>query len=152
MKYGLKYSFIRTLFGLYVLWLGIVHLHDIKNYEENVKNILNLMDTNFNLEPVLKIVNLHENPNTQFIKSYKPNFEKFKKYTYEIVYLQGLTFIIGGILCTFGFSLSFNFILLGIILDIIFIHNYFGPNTKDQTIKVKALKFVSLLGGIFHLI
>src|SRR5690242_19015512 len=140
MKNNLKYSFLRILFGFYMIWLGLASLHHIKIYEVYVKNTFDVMDENFNLEFILNIFNLHEDPHAQTIKEFKPNFSNFKKSTNEIIYLQSLSLILGGLLCIFGFSLGFTFILIGILIDLIFIHNiiYFA----QEKMKVNVLKYI----------
>ena len=58
--------------------------------------------------------------------------------------------IIGGFFCLCGYAASIHFIMCGILLDLIFIHNFFYY--RDEKLKVNVLKLLSILGGAFFIV
>jgi hypothetical protein len=149
MKQGSKYKIVRVLFGLYLVWVGIVNIYRIEEYDKSVKSSITNFESIFSLEGIVDFLSLNEYVPRESLKNIDFNFNSIRNCSTEIVYLMNLCLIIGGLLGAFGYSVSFSFAFLGILLNIIFIHNFFY--FRDEKMKVNVLKMISLMGGIFFM-
>ena len=136
------YKLIRFFFGIFIVWLGIVGLNDIKTHETLVIKSVEKYDT------IIREVEL------TFLSQYLPNklninLNNIKNFSNEILLFKNILLIAGGLLCSFGFSISKTLIIIGFIIDLIFIHNIFY--WVEERMKVNVLKYISILGGVLHI-
>ncbi len=143
------YFLFRSLFGLYIIWMGLINLDKLESNENYVKQTVDNFDKTFDLGSILTFFDLHNHIPVTEVQKYTFNTDNIKNAASEIVYVMNFSLIIGGVLCFLGYSISFTFILIGLVLDIMFIHNYFY--FRDEKMKVNVLKMLAILGGAFHL-
>jgi hypothetical protein len=143
------YVVFRSLFGLYIIWMGLINLEKIEMNQGLVKQSVDNFEASFDLEGILNFLNLQKHLPIHEIRKYSFNTDNLKDSSNELVYAMNISLIIGGILCFFGYRISFSFILVGLVLDLIFIHNYFY--FRDEKMKVNVLKLLSILGGAFQI-
>ena len=72
-----------------------------------------------------------------------------KQHPMEILYFENLCVIYGAFLLIFGFSLSRSFILLGFIIEIIFINNIYFNREEKSVINFSFL--VGIFAGILRI-
>lgn len=140
MKTGLGYSFARVFYGSFLIWYGIVLMFH-PQLNENIGLIHTTIDS---------IKNITEITNTTALSSPYINIDVIKGYSQELIFLIGSLLILGGLFCACGYSCSIHFILCGLLLDLLLIHNIFYYNT--QKMKINVLKILSLLGGAYFTI
>jgi hypothetical protein len=146
------YKIIKFIFGLYLIWLALYNINKISENEKLVQNTLLRFENGFSLDKIVSFLNLKEyikDNHLNYIRKYSFNFEVIRNSSAEFVYLMNFSLILGGILCAFGFKISIGFSLIGILLNIILIHNiyYF----QEEKIKVNVFKYASILGGILFI-
>ena len=83
-------------------------------------------------------------------RNYNWKQNKLKNNSNSISLLIPYLLIIGGFFCLCGYAASIHFIMCGILLDLIFIHNFFYY--RDEKLKVNVLKLLSILGGAFFIV
>jgi hypothetical protein len=152
MKQGQMYKIVRFLFGIYLIWVGLNNLYRIEEYDKSVKNTINNFEVIFSIEGILNSLYIKEYiplETLEKVKNFNLNFDIIRNASSDIVYLMNFSLIIGGLLGAFGYKISFSFSLIGIILNILFIHNVFY--FRDEKMKINVLKMISLLGGIFYM-
>ena len=152
MKKGTIYTFFRFLFGVYLIWVGVNNLNKIEMNTNHVKSSIENFNKIFSIEKALNFLTLDSYLHKYNINvsNLHLNLEPFHNSAAELVYVMNFSLIIGGILCILGFGISFNFILIALLLDIIFIHNFFY--FRDEKMKVNVLKIISILGAAMHVI
>jgi hypothetical protein len=148
MKKG-TYNFFRALFGIYMIWMGLINLDKLQANETFVKQSVENFEKIFDLEEILTFFDLHSHISADTLRHYSLKTDNVKNAAKEIVYLMNISMIIGGLFCLFGYSIAFTFIISGLLLDMIFIHNYFY--FRDEKMKVNVLKMLAIVGGAFHL-
>ncbi len=148
MKYGL-YSFFRFLFGVYLIWLGIYNLGKLEANSSLVKTSIEGYTVYFSHFKQILSVKSGDLFNYQ-LPNYSFNIQDFLNSSDELVYLMNFALIIGGILCAFGYRVSYGFIMIGLLMNIILVHNYFY--FLNEKMKVNVLKMLALLGGALHVI
>jgi hypothetical protein len=129
--------------------MGLINLEKIEMNQGLVKQSVDNFEASFDLEGILNFLNLQKHLPIHEIRKYSFNTDNLKDSSNELVYAMNISLIIGGILCFFGYRISFSFILVGLVLDLIFIHNYFY--FRDEKMKVNVLKLLSILGGAFQI-
>jgi hypothetical protein len=152
MKQGQMYKLVRFIFGLYLIWVGLNNLYRIEEYDKSVKNTINNFENIFSIEGIVDFLNIKDYvplETLEKIKNFHVNFDIIRNSSTDIVYLMNFSLIIGGLLGALGYRISFSFSLIGIILNILFIHNFFY--FRDEKMKINVLKMISLLGGIFFM-
>jgi hypothetical protein len=123
---GFLFIVLRLILGLFLVLLFLKNLTEINN-----KKIILLE----NIEAFEKNILIPYNINT--------DLNLLKQHPMEILYFENLCVIYGAFLLILGFSLSRTFILIGFLIEMIFINNiYFN---RDQ----KSVTNFSLLLGIF---
>jgi len=137
------------MFGLYLIWMACLNLNKLEINEISIRGTIDKFENEFDLHKILSFCNLNNHLPIHEIRKYKFNTDNLKNAAKEILYLMNVSLIIGGILCIFGYKVSFSFILLGLLLDLIFIHNYFY--FRDEKMKVNVLKMLAILGGALQL-
>lgn len=142
MKTNLSYTFIRLLFGLYVVWYGVVSVHETHKTE----NVLLITKS------IHEFANFTEIISPSLLSTYSPyiDLSVLSQHSSDILTFMSLLFIVGGFICISGYSSAFHFIMLGLILDMFFIHNY--AYFKYEKMKVNVLKLLSILGGAYFII
>jgi hypothetical protein len=142
------YLIIRYIFGLYILWLGLVVINQSTMYENHVKHSFTNFEKDvnmlyFGIMPDENIPHTHKNSPFHIM------MENFNKSSAEIIYLISFSLILGGFMCLIGHSTSFMFMFAGLLLDLIFIHNlyYF----RDEKMKVNVLKILAIFGAVLHI-
>jgi hypothetical protein len=136
------YILSRFLFGLYILWIGIRGINDVTQTQQHV------------LKSFEALERLHKDIHTDLLEGtgyHIPiNFEFLRSNSAEIVYFVNILFIMGGLLAAFGKRLGRTFIVIGLLIDLLLIHNivYFA----EEKMKVNVLKILSILGGALHIV
>jgi hypothetical protein len=141
MKTNLSYTFTRLLFGVYIIWYGVVSLHDTHK-TENVQLITKSINEFGNFTELIS-------PTLLSTYSSYIDLNVLAQHATDILTFIALLFIIGGFICISGYSCSFHFIMLALMLDIFFIHNY--TYFKYEKMKVNVLKLLSIIGGAYFL-
>lgn len=152
MKQGKMYKLVRFIFGLYLMWVGLNNLYRIEEYDKSVKNTINNFENIFSIDGILNSLYIKDYLSLETLEkvnNFQINFDIIRNSSSDIVYLMNFSLIIGGLLAALGYKISFSFALIGIILNILFIHNLFY--FRDEKMKINVLKMLSLLGGIFFM-
>ena len=142
MKTNLSYTFIRLLFGVYIMWYGVVALHETHK-NENVHLITKSINEFGNFTEIIS-------PSLLSTYSSYISLDILSQHAVDILMFISLLFIIGGFICICGYSSAFHFIMLGLILDVFFIHSY--AYFKYEKMKVNVLKLLSIIGGAYFII
>jgi hypothetical protein len=126
------YYFFRSLLGAYLILLGIKGLSDINANKSTLTNTIDLFEKNI-LIPYNIPTNLH----------------LLRQHPYEILYFENLSILYGGFLMFFGFSLSKAFVMIGFLIEFIFMNNIYFYTDEKTVINFSLL--LSLLGGVLHI-
>jgi len=129
---GFLFVVLRVVLGLFLVLLFLKNLTEINNKKvillENIesfeKNILNPYNINTDLNLL-------------------------KQHPMEILYFENLCVIYGAFLLILGFSMSRTFILIGFLIEMIFINNiYFN---RDQNSVTSFSLLLGIFGGILNI-
>jgi len=142
MKAEIGYTISRFLYGLFLIWYGInllfspIHKNELEKIDKTFVDFKNMTD--------ILVPGLLNNMTNIF------DLNMLKNNSNSISLLIPYLLIIGGLFCLCGYAASIHFIMCGILLDIIFIHNCFYY--RDEKLKVNVLKILSILGGAFFIV
>lgn len=138
------FSYFKFFYGIFIIWYGINLLYNEKK-EENEKYIPSALDFIHKIQNSTKIdLKLNKMINSLDLS------KSCKAHSYEIIYFIGIIFIIGGFVASCGYGESYYFIMIGLILDLIFIHNL--SYYKQEPMKINVFKIISLIGGSYFII
>jgi len=153
MKYTI-YRAIRFFFGAYMIWLGLINLNEINQNQKHIRQSINNYQQVFNIHQIIEGLN---------IKKYIPYtaihyidtgiyaaMDNLNQHSDDLVYLITFLLLIGGILCSLGYSISSKFLQCAILLDLVFIRSYFY--FRDERMKVNVLKMLAILGATLHVV
>jgi hypothetical protein len=151
------YSIIRLFFGIYMIWLGLINLNEINKNHKHIQHSINNYQEVFNLNKIIEKIPIKEY--NQYIPHRAVNYvqtgfsaamDNLNQHTDDLIYLMTFLFIVGGLLCSLGYSISAKFLQCAVLLDLFFIHSYFYY--RDESMKVNVLKMLAILGGTFHVV
>lgn len=134
------YSFSKLFFGLFLIWYGfnLLNAQKMNDYSKYLPKAFDFLE-----------VFVKSKGKIEQLKS-ALNAESISVHSKEIVGFIGLLLIAGGFFAACGYELSRIFIVFGLFLDLLFIHN-FSYYQKEQ-MKINVLKIISLLGASFFII
>ena len=142
MKAEIGYTISRLLYGFFLMWYGInillspIHKSELEKVDKTFVDFKNITD--------ILIPGLLNNMTNIF------DLNQLKNNSNSISLLIPYLLIIEGFFCLCGYAASIHFIMCGILLDLIFIHNFFYY--RDEKLKVNVLKLLSILGGAFFIV
>ena len=151
------YRAIRFFFGVYMIWLGLINLDEINQNHKHIQNSINNYQQVFNLNKIIEAINIKQY--NQYIPYKAINYihtginaamDNLNQHTDDLVYLITFLLIMGGLLCTLGYSISSKFLQCAILLDLVFIRSYFY--FRDERMKVNVLKMLAILGATLHVV
>jgi hypothetical protein len=134
---------------MYLIWLGIYNLDKMESNSNLVK---------ISIEGYTELFSALKDT----ISTYSINYLNYKipeltvnttdlvKSSSEMVFIMNYALIIGGILCVTGYRVSKPFILIGILLNLVLVHNIFY--FANEKMKVNVLKMLAVLGGVLHVL
>ena len=142
MKTNLSYTFVRLLFGLFIMWYGVLSVHETHR-TENIQLIT---------KSIHEFGNFTEMISPSLLATYSPyiDLSTLSEHSSDILMFIAFLFVLGGLMCISGYSVAFHFVMLGLLLDVFFIHNY--AYFKYEKMKVNVLKLLSILGGAYFII
>jgi hypothetical protein len=126
------FLFFRILLGFLII--GIF----IKNMSEINTNKLVLLE---HVEAFEKNILVHNDINT--------DLNLIKEHPLEILYFENICLIYGGFLLIFGFSMAKAFILLGLLIEFIFINNIYFKRDQDSITHFSLL--LSIYGAALNI-
>ena len=139
------YSIIKFIFGLYMIWLGLINLNESNRNQNYIQRSIANYKQDLYSEKVLKSIYIPDST-IQFIQNGSNSaMDNLNQHKEDLIYLITFLFLLGGLLCSFGFSISSKFLQCAILLDLFFIHSYYFY--RDERMKVDVLKMIALLGG-----
>ena len=147
-----RYIFFKFLFGLFIIFLGIRSFLDLEENKTQMVKSLEKYEVDMNyLFDKFKIYFTHnyEEAKDFYFFQHAINLHKLKEITQEILLVSSSLTILGGLLCVYGYSMSFALIFFGFLIEFIFIHNFYY--FKEEKMKVNVLKLISVFGGLLHL-
>ena len=144
------YFIVRILFGLYMIWLGLNYHNDLSRKQTYIHKSISFYKEDLFSTKILKSFNLPDSviQSIQFV-SYS-TLDNLNKHTEELIYVITFLFLIGGLLCSLGFSTSSKFLQCAFYLDILFIHNFYF--FRDERNHADVFKMIAILGGVSQLI
>lgn len=153
MKKGI-YTIIRFLFGLYIIWLGIINIHEMNHNQTYIQHSITNYQDDINIHNILHNYQLQSYISPKYLNIFHISFNSamysLSQHKDDLIYLITFIYIIGGILCSLGYKISSKFIQSAILLDLFFIHSYYYY--RDEIMKVNVLKLIAILGGTSYII
>jgi hypothetical protein len=148
------YRIIRFLFGLYIIWLGLINLHELNDNHTHIQRSIQNYQQDLNIHTIFKYIHLDSYISAKTLNTMQYTIDSamisLTHHTDDLIYLITFLLIIGGLLCAFGFKISCKFIQSAILLDLFFVHSYYYY--RDERMKVNVLKMIAILGGAAHII
>ena len=132
MKSFLFKSF-RTLFGLYLIYLGMSQLQNAESLQKSIPTTVNYLQNQVLLPREIKI-----------------ELESLTGNAKEIVQLYIFNLILSGALIFFGFRLGKFFLTISVILDLLFIHNLANYTGEIDHVS-NTSKLIAILGGSYYI-
>jgi hypothetical protein len=127
------FKLLRTVFGLYLVYLGIIQLQNSESLQKTIPTTINYLQNQI-LIPREIVVELDT------ISNNAP----------EIVNFYVINMILSGVLIFFGFRLGKFILTISIILDLLFIHNYAHYDNNIDHIS-NTSKLITILGGSYYI-
>lgn len=134
------YSFSKLFFGLFLIWYGF-NLLNAEKMNNNTKYLPKAFDF---LDVIIKSKGEFDLFKTAL------NAESISVHSKEIVSFIALLLIAGGFFAACGYGLSRIFIVFGLFLDLLFVHNF--SYYQEEQMKINVLKIISLLGASFFIV
>jgi len=148
------YSIIRFVFGMYIIWLGLINLQELNQNHTYIQRSIQNYQQDLNFQTVIHYIHLDTYISQKTLNTMQYTIHSamgsLTNHTDDLIYLITFLLIIGGFLCALGFTISCKFIQSAILLDLLFIHSYYYY--RDERMKVNVLKMIAILGGAAHII
>ena len=129
--YDRVYLYMRMFFGLFIAWAG---------YNILLNEQLNETDQKYMKESLTLLKNMTNYFYPNLLKNTKYNFDDAINKTSEIIMTICYMFIIGGILVAIGYKIGKYIIIMSLLIDILFIKNFFY--LRGEKLKVNVFKFI----------
>ena len=127
------FKLFRTLFGLYLVYLGLHQLQNSDNLQKSIPTTINYLQNQILLPREIKI-----------------ELDSIVNNANEIVKFYVINVILSGVLIFFGFRIGKFFLTISVILDLLFIHNianYIGEIDHVSN----TSKIIAILGGSYYI-
>ncbi len=130
---SLVFKLLRTVFGLYLVYLGIIQLQNSESLKKTIPTTINYLQNQILIPREIKV-----------------ELDTISNNAQEIVNFYVINMILSGVLIFFGFRLGKFILTISIILDLLFIHNYAHYDNNIDHIS-NTSKLITILGGSYYI-
>ena len=127
------FKIFRTIFGLYLVYLGIIQLQNSESLQKTIPTTINYLQNQILIPREIKL-----------------ELDTITNNAKEIVNFYIINMILSGVLIFFGFRLGKFILTISIILDLLFIHNYAHYDNNIDHIS-NTSKLITILGGSYYI-